>query len=71
MGTQDSRLAVAAGRQDLGLTLTFCQQNRGSLVALGPGTLLHRITNRGRRLNGPQLNPVDFDTPFASGLVKD
>lgn len=46
------------------------QQNRGPLVALSSCALLHRITNRGRRFNGPQLDPVDFDTPLAGGFVK-
>ncbi len=71
LGLEDLGLLLALGAQDLGLPVALGGEDRGALVPLGAHLLLHRVLDRGRRLDGLQLDPVDPDAPLAGGLVQD
>ena len=82
LGTQDQRLPVTLGRQDRcllvalrgedrGLPLTLGGQDDGALVAVGAHLLLHRVLDRGRRVDALDLDPADPDAPAPGRLVED
>ena len=71
LGLQDRRLLVALGGEDRGLLDPLGLQDRGALLALGADLLLHRVLDRGRRIDRLQLDPVDADAPLAGRAVED
>ena len=60
-------------RNALGAHLGELEPDDAAVVrlTLGAGALLHRVSDGGWRLDGPQLHAVDLDAPLAGGLVED
>ena len=46
-------------------------QDRGALLAVGAHLLLHRVLDRGRRIDRLQLDAVDADAPLPGRIVED
>ncbi|HKB93078.1 MAG TPA: hypothetical protein VKC62_02425 [Gaiellaceae bacterium] len=55
---------------DRGLLLALRLQDRRALLAVGAHLLLHRVLDRGRRVDRLQLDAVDADAPLAGRLVE-
>ena len=61
----------AAVRLGLGRLLGALRgEDRCALVTLGPHLLLHRLLDRGRRVDRLDLDSVDADSPLAGRLVE-
>jgi hypothetical protein len=70
LGPQDGALLLALGGEDLRLLHPFGGQDRGAPVALGAHLLLHRLLDRGGRVDRLQLDAVDANAPLAGRLVE-
>ena len=71
LGLEHGRLLLALGREDLRLLDALGGEDRGAAVALGAHLLLHRLLDRGRRVDRLELDAVDADAPLAGRLVED
>ena len=70
LGAQDRALLLALGGEDLRLLDALRREDRRALVAVGAHLLLHRVLDRGRRVDRLQLDAVDADAPLAGRLVE-
>ena len=81
LGLEDARLGRPLRAKDLGLLLALGVEDRGLLdalggeddgaaVPLGAHLLLHRVLDRGRRVDRLDLDPVDPHAPAPGGVVE-